>query len=54
MKLTKRHGGKEIINEMGMAVVGIAIIIVFRGLLSTMVTTLMGTVTTIISNIFTM
>lgn len=54
MKLRKRNGGKEIINEMGMAVVGIAVIIVFRGLLSTLVTTLMTSATTQIGNLFTL
>ena len=54
MKLRKRYGGKEIINEIGMAVVGIAVIIIFRGLLSTLVTTLMTSATTQIGNLFSM
>lgn len=54
MLLRKRCGGKEIIAEMGMAVIGIAIIILFRASLGELVTTLMSSAISQISNLFTM
>lgn len=54
MKLQKRHGGKEIIAEMGLAVIGIAIIILFRTSLGELVSTLMSSAVSQISNLFSM
>ena len=50
--LNKKKGGKEIIMEVGLAAVGVVLLVVFRDQLTTLVQTLIGNVTTEISTVF--
>ena len=46
-------GGKEIIVELGLTVVAVALIVVFRTEIKSLVDTIMGTASTTITNLFT-
>ena len=48
----KDNGSKEVIIEIGMAVVAVALLIVFRSQISQLVASLMTKVTQVISQIF--
>lgn len=48
----KDCGGKEIIMEVGLAVIGVALLIVFRSQVSSMVTTILGKATEKIQALF--
>lgn len=48
----KDCGGKEIIMEVGLAVIGVALLILFRSQVSTMVTTILGKATQKIETLF--
>lgn len=52
--IKKDFGGKEIIAEMGLAVIAVALIIVFRGEINDLVTSLMDTAQENIGKLFTM
>ena len=49
----KDHGGKEIIVELGLTVVAVALIVVFRTEIKGLVDTIMSTATSTISGLFT-
>lgn len=49
----KKNGGKEIIIELGLMVIAVALIIVFRDKINTLLTTIMETAGTRITNLFT-
>ena len=51
--MKKDKGGKEIIVELGLTVVAVALIVVFRTEIKGLVDTIMATATTTISNLFT-
>lgn len=48
----KDEGSKEVIIEIGMAVVAVALLIVFRSQISQLINTLLSKVANVISNIF--
>lgn len=50
--LAKDKGGKEIIVELGLTVVAVALIVVFRTEIKSLVDTIMGQATTTITNLF--
>lgn len=52
--MVKDEGGKEIIIEVGLAVIGVALLIVFRKSISELVTTLINNASTNINQLFTM
>lgn len=52
MSLKKKFGGKEIIIEVGLAVVGVALLIVFREQATSLVKTLVSNTSSQISNLF--
>ncbi|WP_343247013.1 hypothetical protein [Diplocloster hominis] len=49
----KKNGGKEIIIELGLMVIAVALIIVFRDKINALLTTIMETAGTRITNLFT-
>jgi hypothetical protein len=49
----KDCGGKEIIVEIGLAVIGVALLIVYRNQIATLVKNLMANITSKIDNMFT-
>lgn len=51
--MVKDEGGKEIIIEVGLAVIGVALLIVFRGAITNLVKDLINEATTNIHNLFT-
>ena len=51
--MVKDEGGKEIIIEVGLAVIGVALLIVFRGAITNLATALIDEATTNIRNLFT-
>ncbi len=51
--MVKDEGGKEIIVEVGLAVIAVALLIVFRGAITTLVTNLINNAETNINNLFT-
>ena len=51
--MVKDEGGKEIIIEVGLAVIGVALLIVFRGAITNLATSLIDEATTNIRNLFT-
>ncbi len=51
--LTTDKGGKEIIVELGLTVVAVALIVVFRTEIKTLIDNIMATATTTITNLFT-
>jgi hypothetical protein len=48
----KDSGGKEIIIEIGLAVIGVALLIVYRNQIATLVKNLMANITTKINKMF--
>jgi hypothetical protein len=48
----KDCGGKEIIIEIGLAVIGVALLIVYRNQIATLVKNLMANITSKIDNMF--
>ena len=48
----KDKGGKELIIEMGLTVIGVALLVVFRGQIKTLVDNIMGQATTTITGLF--
>lgn len=52
-KLKKDVGGKEIIVELGLAVVAIALLVLFKSSISTAITTITAALQTAINNLFT-
>ena len=50
--MKKDKGGKEVIIEMGLTVIGVALIVVFRDQIKTLVDNIMGTATTTITSLF--
>ena len=50
--MKKDKGGKEIIVELGLTVVAVALIVVFRDQIKTLVDNIMGTATTTITGLF--
>ena len=53
MLTEKKTGGKEIIIELGLMVIAVALIIVFRDKINALLTTIMETAGTRITNLFT-
>jgi len=51
--LATDKGGKEIIVELGLTVVAVALIVVFRTEIKTLIDNIMATATTTITNLFT-
>lgn len=51
--MVKDEGGKEIIVEVGLAVIAVALLIVFRGAVTTLVTNLINAAERNINNLFT-
>ena len=51
--MVKDEGGKEIIVEVGLAVIAVALLIVFRGAITTLVTNLINNAESNINNLFT-
>ena len=51
--LTADKGGKEIIVELGLTVVAVALIVIFRGEIKSLVDNIMSQATTTITNLFT-
>lgn len=51
--LTADKGGKEIIVELGLTVVAVALIVIFRGEIKALVDNIMSQATTTITNLFT-
>ena len=49
----KDHGGKEIIVELGLAAIAVALLLVYRTEINTLVTGIMSSATTNIGNLFT-
>lgn len=49
----KDHGGKEIIVELGLAAIAVALLMVYRTEINTLVTGIMSDATTAISGLFT-
>jgi len=49
----KDHGGKEIIVELGLAAIAVALLMVYRTEINTLVTGIMSSATTNIGNLFT-
>lgn len=49
----KDHGGKEIIVELGLAAIAVALLLVYRTEINTLVTGIMSQATTTIGNLFT-
>ena len=48
----KDKGGKELIIEMGLTVIGVALLVVFRGQIKTLVDNIMSQATTTITGLF--
>lgn len=48
----KDHGGKEIIVELGLAAIAVALLMVYRTEINTLVTNIMNQATTTIGNLF--
>ena len=51
--VAKDNGGKEIIVELGLAAIAVALLVVYRGQINTLVTGIMGEATTAINGLFT-
>lgn len=51
--IAKDNGGKEIIVELGLAAIAVALLVVYRGQINTLVTGIMGEATTAINGLFT-
>ena len=51
--MAKDNGGKEIIVELGLAAIAVALLMVYRGQINTLVTGIMGEATTAINGLFT-
>ena len=51
--MAKENGGKEIIVELGLAAIAVALLVVYRGQINTLVTGIMGEATTAINGLFT-
>ena len=51
--MAKDNGGKEIIVELGLAAIAVALLVVYRGQINTLVTGIMGEATTAIIRLFT-
>ena len=51
--MAKDNGGKEIIVELGLAAIAVALLVVYRGQINTLVTGIMGEATTAINGLFT-
>ena len=51
--MAKDNGGKEIIVELGLAAIAVALLVVYRGQINTLVTGIMTQATTTIGNLFT-
>ena len=51
--MAKDNGGKEIIVELGLAAIAVALLLVYRGQINTLVTGIMGEATTAINGLFT-
>ena len=51
--MAKDNGGKEIIVELGLAAIAVALLMVYRGQINTLVTGIMTQATTTIGNLFT-
>ena len=51
--MAKDKGGKEIIVELGLAAIAVALLMVYRTEINTLVTGIMGQATTTIGNLFT-
>lgn len=51
--LKKDAGGKEILVELGLAVVAVALLLVFKGAISAAITTISGSLQTSIDALFT-
>jgi hypothetical protein len=49
----KDHGGKEVIVELGLAAIAVALLLVYRTEINTLVTGIMTQATTSIGNLFT-
>lgn len=52
MNLKKEHGGKEVIAEIALAVLVVALVIIFRGQMVTLITDLTTNMTTKITGLF--
>ena len=52
-EMAKDNGGKEIIVELGLAAIAVALLVVYRGQINTLVTGIMGEATTAINGLFT-
>ena len=52
MLSVKDNGGKEIIVELGLAAIAVALLILFRNEIKTLVTTIMSKATSQITNLF--
>ena len=50
--MAKDNGGKEIIVELGLAAIAVALLVVYRGQINTLVTGIMGEATTAINGLF--
>ena len=51
--MAKDNGGKEIIVELGLAAIAVALLLAYRTEINTLVTGIMGEATTAIGNLFT-
>ena len=51
--MAKDNGGKEIIVELGLAAIAVALLVVYRTEINTLVTGIMSQATTTIGNLFT-
>jgi hypothetical protein len=51
--MAKDNGGKEIIVELGLVAIAVALLVVYRGQINTLVTGIMGEATTAINGLFT-
>ncbi len=51
--MAKDNGGKEIIVELGLAAIAVALLLAYRTEINTLVTGIMGQATTAIGNLFT-
>lgn len=50
--MTKKRGDKTVLVELGLAVVGVALLVIFRDGISGLITTVVGNVTTWITELF--
>jgi uncharacterized alkaline shock family protein YloU len=52
LTLKKKDGGKEILIELGLAIVGVVLLIMYKQQISTFLTTITTRITTEITNLF--